>query len=141
MQQDFYIMTAVFNFNNQESKFMGWLQRLFGKDEAEKAKKVSSTPKAAKATTTNTTTSTVIPPERVGLDGTYDESGLAKRVALAFDRDNALDDIETLWVAQSGSTVVLKGTVPSQQVLDRMAKVAREVEGATSVDLSQAKIA
>ncbi|MEM9162075.1 MAG: phospholipid-binding protein, partial [Cyanobacteria bacterium P01_F01_bin.4] len=52
------------------------------------------------------------PAYRVGLTGEYDESGLAKRVALAFDEDAQLDDVDTLWVAQLSGTVVLKGTVP-----------------------------
>ncbi|HEY9623061.1 MAG TPA: hypothetical protein V6C78_22085 [Crinalium sp.] len=78
-----------------------------------------------------------IPPERVGLHGEYDESGLAKRVALAFDQDDQLDDIETLWVAQLSSKVVLKGKVPDQATLNKVISVARGVHGATDVDSSQ----
>lgn len=81
-----------------------------------------------------------IPPERVGLSGEYDQSGLAKRVALAFDQDPQLDDVNTLWVAQTGSTVVLKGKVPSQEILNKMISVARSVHGTTNVDTNQATI-
>jgi osmotically-inducible protein OsmY len=76
----------------------------------------------------------------MGLNGEYDQSGLAKRVALAFDQDNQLDDIDTLWVAQTGSTVVLKGKVPSQDILNKMVSVARSVNGAAAVDTSQVTI-
>lgn len=110
---------------------MGWLSRLFGKEAAEKAKSQSAKPTSATAKRKE------VPPERVGLDGQYDRNGLAKRVAKAFDDDPQLDDIDTLWVAQSGSTVVLKGSVPDRAVLERMVKVARRVEGATAVDSSQ----
>jgi osmotically-inducible protein OsmY len=81
-----------------------------------------------------------IPPERVGLNGEYDDSGLAKRVAQSFDQDAQLDDVETLFVAQTSSTVVLKGTVPSQAILNRMVTVARGVSGATAVDTSQVTV-
>lgn len=112
---------------------MGWLGRLFGKDEEEKAKNAT----AAQAPASS---SGEVPAERVGLDGQYDQSGLAKRVAYAFDQDSQLDDIDTLWVAQTGSTVVLKGTVPTQDNLDKMVSVAEGVEGATSVDTSQVQV-
>ena len=76
----------------------------------------------------------------MGLSGEYDQSGLAKRVALAFDEDNQLDDIEGLWVAQTSSTVVLKGSVPSQDILNKMVSVAQGVNGATNVDTSQVSV-
>ncbi len=117
---------------------MGWLQRLFGLEKPQNAQ-VNPTPQPAQEATraaSDTTTETV-PPERVGLNGEYDESGLAKRVALAFDQDNQLDDIDTLWVAQTGSTVVLKGKVPSQDILQQIVSVASSVNGATEVDTSQ----
>jgi len=76
----------------------------------------------------------------MGLNGEYDQSGLAKRVALAFDEDPGLDDIDTLYVAQTGTTVVLKGKVPNQQLLSKMVSVARGVNGATAVDTSQVTV-
>ena len=113
---------------------MGWLDRIFGKKGAEAP--AASTP----ASTPAPAPGQPIPSERVGLNGEYDQSGLAKRVAQAFDQDPTLDDIETLWVAQTGGTVVLKGKVPSQTLLDKTASIARGVNGATSVDTSQVTI-
>jgi hypothetical protein len=135
--------------------FMGWLQRLFGKQEQDKRQKSqgNQTTRAAQsgggvaqapATTSRQpsaqSNAQSIPPERVGLDGQYDESGLAKRVAAAFDDDPSLDDIDTLYVAQTGGTVVLKGKAPNQQILTKMATVAKGVRGATAVDTTQVTI-
>lgn len=112
---------------------MSWLQRLFGFG------------KPADAQTNPEPTGTdeegnAVPPERVGLNGEYDQSGLAKRVALAFDEDPSLDDISTLWVAQTGGTVVLKGSVPSQDVLNKMVSIAGGISGATSVDTDEVTV-
>lgn len=124
---------------------MGWLQRLFGVNKQQV--KSQQQPRSNQGSTATATTSSTasnnqasIPPERVGLNGEYDQSGLAKRVALAFDEDSNLDDIETLYVAQTGTTVVLKGRVPNQQILDKMVSVAKGVNGATAVDTSQVTI-
>lgn len=87
------------------------------------------------------TDTTSTPPERVGVNGEYDEMGLAKRVALAFNQDPEIGEIESLHVAQAGSTVVLKGLVPSQTILDKMIAVASEVDGATAVDTNQVTLA
>jgi osmotically-inducible protein OsmY len=112
---------------------MGWLQRLFG------VKQPQNQPQA-QAPAAQTSTQEAIPPERVGLNGEYDQSGLAKRVALAFDQDPGIDDIDTVYVAQTGSTVVLKGKAPNQQIVQKMVSVARGVSGATAVDTSQVTI-
>lgn len=120
---------------------MGWLQRMLGM-EKNQPDAVADTPapaaNAAPAAPQGDTQS--IPPERVGLNGEYDQSGLAKRVAKAFDDDAQLDDIETLWVAQTGSTVVLKGKVPSQDILNQMVSIANRVDGATQVSTDQVTI-
>jgi hypothetical protein len=115
---------------------MGWLQRLFGMEKPENAE-VNPAPQAVADATVSGDSGGTIAAERVGLNGEYDQSGLAKRVALAFDQDSGLTDIDTLWVAQTGSTVVLKGTVPSQDILNQMVSVAQGVSGATDVDTSQ----
>jgi osmotically-inducible protein OsmY len=109
---------------------MGWLDRLFGKNpEPEQTAPAESF-----------STGDAIPPERVGLNGEYDQSGLAKRVAKAFDNDATLDDVGTLWVAQTSSTVVLKGKVPNKSYLDKAVAIARSVNGATSVDAAQVEV-
>lgn len=127
---------------------MGWLQRLFGLERPENAQ-VNPTPapdadtapqEDESSTTTDSDTSTSIPPERMGLNGEYDQSGLAKRVALAFDQDPSLQDIDTVYVAQTGSVVVLKGEAPSQETLNQMVSVALGVSGATNVDTDQVTV-
>lgn len=120
---------------------MGFLQRLFGIGKPQNAQ-VNPQPnpsfqnQGASQAPAGTNTQQ-ISPERMGLNGEYDQSGLAKRVALAFDENPDLTDVDTLWVAQTGSTVVLKGKVPNQQTLNQMVSVARGVNGATNVDTSQ----
>lgn len=122
---------------------MGWLQRMFGMEKPEDAQ---VNPTAAEYSTAEASeeapasATETIAPERVGLTGEYDQSGLAKRVALAFDQESELENIETLWVAQTGSTVVLKGTVPSQEILTHMVSVASGVSGAADVDTNQVTI-
>jgi len=106
---------------------MGFLGKLFGKKEEEKA---ASTPKVeVKAAAKEHS----IPPEKVGLDGKFDESGLAKRVAKAFD-DEGISDNVGLWVAQTGSTVVLKYNDDAKSVLSQAERIAKRVEGATAVE-------
>lgn len=113
---------------------MSWLKRLFGLDRPKNAPSFSTQPQPQAGNTQQ------VPPERMGLNGEYDQSGLAKRVALAFDQDPTLDDIDTLYVAQTGSTVVLKGRVPSQELLNKMVSIARGVHGASSVETNQVSI-
>ena len=105
---------------------MGFLSKLFGKKEEEKA---AATPRVA---VQRTATAKSIPPEKVGLDGEFDESGLAKRVAQAFD-DAGLSDDVGLWVAQTGSTVVLKYNPDAEGILNRAKQIAQGVDGATAV--------
>ncbi len=126
---------------------MGWLKRLFGMEKPANPQQaisgISNTLSAVSGATTSVSQSVAaepIPPERVGLNGEYDQSGLAKRVALAFDEDPQLDDIDGLYVAQTSGTVVLKGKVPTQTILDKMVAVARGVNGATSVETDQVNV-
>lgn len=112
---------------------MSWLSRLFpGSKKPDASVPAAPAPAAAGAAST--------PPAKVGLNGEYDESGLAKRVALAFDEADGLDDIETLWVAQLSGNVVLKGKVPTQALLDKAVSVAKGVNGAESVDTAQVTV-
>jgi osmotically-inducible protein OsmY len=120
---------------------MGWLQRLFGMEKpanAEVNPPAAVDPTLAEAPTDSGGEATS--PERIGLNGEYDQSGLAKRVALAFDQESNLADEERLWVAQTGSTVVLKGEVTDQGTLDQMVSVAQGVSGCTNVDTSQVTV-
>jgi osmotically-inducible protein OsmY len=109
---------------------MGWLQRTFGLEK----------PADAKAAIAGKATSSDIPPHKVGLDGAFDESGLAKRVVLAFDEDPDVADEDRLWVAQTSSTVVLKGTVSDQATLNKIVAIAQGVNGTTNVDTSQVTV-
>ncbi len=104
---------------------MGFFSRLFGQEE--------ETPQEVPAEYQEK--GSTIPIERQGPNGEYDQSGLAKRVAIAFDNHPTLDDVETLWVAQAGTKIVLKGTVP-EELISRMISVARHVEGVSEVDSS-----
>lgn len=114
---------------------MGWLQRIFGGNKEEQA-----ATEAAPANAPAAEAPAEIPAERVGLNGEYDQSGLAKRVAAAFDQDSLVADIETVWVAQTGGTVVLKGKVPSQEQLNRLIEIANEQNGAQAVNTEQVTI-
>ncbi|MEY2858868.1 MAG: hypothetical protein RLZZ74_3181 [Cyanobacteriota bacterium] len=105
---------------------MGFLGKLFGKKEEEKAKGAGKVAVAAASKDNG------IAPEKVGLDGQFDESGLAKRVAQALDEAGISDSVG-LWVAQTGSTVVLKYNPDAEGVLAQAEQVAKGVEGATAV--------
>ncbi len=106
---------------------MGFLGKLFGKKEEEKAATAGKVSVAAAAKSNS------IAAEKVGLDGQFDESGLAKRVAKALD-DAGIADNVGLWVAQTGSTVVLKYNPDAEGVLAKAEQVAQGVEGATAVN-------
>ncbi len=105
---------------------MGFLGKLFGKKEEDKAKA------APKFDVKQAAAAAKIDPAKVGLDGQFDESGLAKRVAKALDDANISDTVG-LWVAQTGSTVVLKYNPDAQGVLEQAKQVAMSVDGATAV--------
>ncbi len=113
---------------------MGWFKRLFGleKPEAPAEPMAQVVQQAAQAQS--------IAPAKVGPDGNFDESGLAKRVALAFDGDSEVADIETVYVAQLSGTVVLKGQVPSQEILDKLVAIASAEEGAAGVQTDQVTV-
>ncbi len=114
---------------------MGWLKKMFGMEKAPENAQVNPAPATAESGES-------IAPERVGLSGEYDESGLAKRVALAYDHDESLSPHaeDTVWIAQTGSAVVLKGKVPSQDILDKLTDVAMRVDGATEVITDQVSV-
>ena len=113
---------------------MGWFKRLFGMEKPEEQAQPMAevVQQAAEAQS--------IAPAKVGPDGNFDQSGLAKRVALAFDGDSEVADIDTVWVAQLSGTVVLKGQVPSQEVLDKLVAIASAEEGATGVQTDEVTV-
>lgn len=111
---------------------MGFLGKLFGKKEEEKVAKAKAK-KSPKVSVASVSKEKSILPEKVGLDGEFDESGLAKRVALALDEADISDDVG-LWVAQTGSTVVLKYNEDAKGILSKAKSVAQNVEGASSVE-------
>lgn len=75
-----------------------------------------------------------IPPERVGLNGEYDHSGLAKRVAIAFRGHFDSDVIADLEISQRGCVVILQGRIPNPQQLNALVDVALGIEGAEFVE-------
>lgn len=74
-----------------------------------------------------------IPPERVGLNGEYDHSGLAKRVQLAFKQTFTPKQLQSLSVSQRGRVVVLKGQV-AESLLHKLVEIAAKIHGATDVE-------
>ena len=78
--------------------------------------------------------------ERTGLDEEYDPSGLAKRVAKAFEEDVILKGISGVYVAQNDRKIILKGAISNQTFLDRLVSVAQNVRGVSEVDISQVQI-
>ena len=125
---------------------MGWVKRLFGLEKLENQETVDApayqapVAEAQSQQAQPTASPQTIPPERMGLNGEYDQSGLAKRVAQAFDANPDFADIETVYVAQHGTTVVLKGTVPSQEIVNRLVTIAKGVKGATGVETNQVTV-
>ena len=105
---------------------MGFLGKLFGEEEVKKA--IAMPKVAVKAIAQEQS----IPPAKVGLDGKFDESGLAKRVAKALDDADVSDDVG-LWVAQEDSVVVLRYNEDAKGVLEQAKQIAAGVDGATSV--------
>jgi hypothetical protein len=90
---------------------MGWLKRMFGMEKPEDAQ-VNPTPAPSMPEGGGgggTATTEPIPAERIGLTGEFDQSGLAKRVALAFDSTPDIADVDSVYVAQLGSVVVQIG--------------------------------
>lgn len=113
---------------------LSWLQRLLGLEKPQNPD--SDLSKTHPAASDNESAS----PVQIGFDGEPDPSGLAKRVALAFDENPDVDDIETVYMAQKGSVIVLKGKVPSQEALDTLVSVAQEVDGVTEVEVDRVTV-
>lgn len=77
-----------------------------------------------------------IPPEKGGIHQQYDQYGLAKRVAAAFDENPEISNIHTLYIEQIDSTILLKGKVPNQSALEKMINIAAQVRGVSVINFS-----
>ena len=82
----------------------------------------------------------VIPTERIGLNGEFSLSGIAERVAKEFRQDSVLRDISTVYVAQEDDAIILTGKVSDSNLLRRMENLAMEVNGVRKVYSSQVAI-
>lgn len=81
-----------------------------------------------------------IPPERIGLNGEYDHSGLAKRVIQRFRQHFLPQHLEQLSVTQRGAVVILSGRVTDRQTLDQMIEVALGVIGTWNVEYYRVQV-
>lgn len=75
-----------------------------------------------------------IPPERVGLNGEYDHSGLAKRVKVKLTEIFGSEVMTDLSITQRGRVVIFTGKVTTPEVLHRLVRAALEVHGANEVE-------
>ncbi len=89
---------------------------------------------------TNSLQLSVIPTERVGLYGEFSLSGIAQRVAKAYEQDSLLRDISTVYVAQEDDAIILTGTIADANLLRRMENIAMQVVGVQKVYTSQVAI-
>ncbi len=62
-------------------------------------------------------------------------------MALAFDEDSRFDEIDSVYVAQLGSSVVFEGEVPTGEILAQLVDTAFRVSGASDVQSDQVSIA
>lgn len=76
----------------------------------------------------------MIPPERVGINGEYDHSGLVKRIKLAYCKQFEAKELSRLHIAQRGRVVVLMGSVSSQQILTQLVNIAFAAHGTAAVE-------
>jgi len=82
-----------------------------------------------------------IPPERIGLDGTYDYYGLAHRVASALEQRLGTQITQRLKVTQRGSVVVVFGELPTTGLLSQIISVAMNMPGSTDLEFNGISIA
>ena len=83
----------------------------------------------------------LLPPERVGLNGEYDHSGLAKRVDRALNQAFLPQDLEHLSITQRGRVVILTGSAPNALLIQQFAAIAANVSGANAVETVGVKLA
>ena len=78
--------------------------------------------------------------EWISVDGASKRFTLAQQVALALDSYLASREINTLEVAQVENKIYLRGTVPSQDILNQVILIVSDVPGVIEVDASQVDI-
>ncbi|HEY9878326.1 MAG TPA: BON domain-containing protein [Leptolyngbyaceae cyanobacterium] len=79
------------------------------------------------------------PPEYMGFEGEYDTAGLAKRLAKRLE-DTQVEDVPTLEIVQREAVICLEGSVPSQELLNRVMNIAAHVDGIQAVDVSKVAV-
>ncbi|NJL20338.1 MAG: 2-dehydro-3-deoxygalactonokinase [Leptolyngbyaceae cyanobacterium SM1_3_5] len=77
-----------------------------------------------------------IPPERVGLNGEYDHSGLAKRVSRLLNEQFQPAEVAHLRISQRGTVVVIVGKIASPRLMARLVSVVLDVRGAADVEIN-----
>lgn len=76
-----------------------------------------------------------IPPERVGLDGEYDHSGLAKRVQRALQQALGDESVAQLEIAQRGKVVLVRGPCLDAWLVRQITRLILEIDGADFVEV------
>ena len=89
---------------------------------------------------TSTIQASVIPTERIGLNGKFSLSGIAERVASEFAKDPIIADVDTVYVAQEDDAIILTGKISDPYILRRMENLAMNVTGVDKVYSSQVAI-
>lgn len=82
-----------------------------------------------------------IPPERVGLKGEYDHTGMAKRAERALGQTFPIAEIAHLVLSQRGRVLILQGQLANQPLLDRLLNTLMQVNGVEAVEVQQVVIA
>lgn len=78
-----------------------------------------------------------IPPERIGLDGSYDHAGLSKRVTQLLAEQLSHLTVETLRISQRGQVVVICTRFGiAEEVIHPMVDSILQLEGAASVEIN-----
>jgi hypothetical protein len=82
-----------------------------------------------------------IPPERVGLDGEYDHSGLAKRVNQRLRQVLGDELVAQLEIAQRGKVVIVRGDGLEGWLVRQVIRLTLEIEGADFVEVNDRQAA
>lgn len=77
-----------------------------------------------------------IPPERVGLHGEYDHSGLAKRVSRLLSEQFEPAEVAHLRISQRGTVVVVVGKIANSRLMARLVSAALAVRGTADVEIN-----